>query len=487
VSQTAIEDRLGAGGEAEVLAVPGRPELAFKRYRSPNSARTAKSKVMLEHPPDDRPDIAWPLELVPGSAGQADGFIMRRVNLRRNVPLFQVYNPGSRHKVARAITWRYLIRTARNTAAIVDALHRAGYVVGDLNESNLLVDGRAVVTLLDCDSMQVRDPADGRVFPCAVGKPEFTPPELHRANLATTERTQEGDAFGLAVLVFLLLLEGTHPFASVWRGGGDPPDIGTRIRSGALPYKLWLRLRHRVSPPPLAVPLSALPWSVRRLVRRSFTVGLRRPSRRPTAREWVDALDRTERRLQPCRRSPHHLKSHRLARCPWCRRIDGGVADPFPGPDGTGLTPRSPARWRMVLRRVPPPPAAVVGVAAAAAVGAWLPTLTVAGLCVAIVGLGARGGVRAALAEGRPVAARVAMGIGAAPVVAASLATQGTVPSLPVFAGRVAGAVVAGLLALRLPGDALAPPRRRWVVTGCIVAMALFATQVTAWWWPLRL
>jgi len=93
-------------------------------------------------------------------------------------PVFQIYNPGSRRHELPAFTYRHLLRTAQNLAAAVDVLHAHGYVAGDLNESNVLVADTALVTLVDTDSFQVRDPESGAVYRCPVGKPEFTPPEL---------------------------------------------------------------------------------------------------------------------------------------------------------------------------------------------------------------------------------------------------------------------------------------------------------------------
>ena len=61
------------------------------------------------------------------------------------------------------------------------ALHERGYVVGDVNESNILVNRGALVTLIDTDSFQVRSAE--QVYRCRVGKPEYTPPELQRAAL----------------------------------------------------------------------------------------------------------------------------------------------------------------------------------------------------------------------------------------------------------------------------------------------------------------
>lgn len=341
---------LGAGGEAEVFEVPGRPHLAFKRYRRPTPARASKLTAMVDHPPQvegAQAALAWPVEVVTGPGGDVVGFLMPRVDLATSVAVFRVYNPQSRQKVAPAFTWRYLLRTARNVAAIVDAVHRAGHVIGDLNESNLLVSNRALVSLVDCDSMQVTDPATGDVFPCPVGKPEFTAPELYRRRGGLRLRTPASDAFALGVLIFLLLMEGAHPFAGVWRGRGEPPDIASRIGRRVFPY----RRRSRLRPPPMALPLSALPPALRRMAWRACTA---RPSRRPTPADWVDALDRAEDELVECPRSPHHVHG-RHTRCPWCARIDAGMPDPFPGPTGaSGLRPRPPTRWQRLnaeLRR----------------------------------------------------------------------------------------------------------------------------------------
>lgn len=327
--------RIGAGGEAEVWEVAERSGLAFKCYRVPTTPeRAAKLAVMLAHPPEGTAAgghvaIAWPVEVV-GTAG----FLMPRIDTTSSVPLFQVYNPASRRQVAPAFTWRYLLRTARNVAAIVDRLHRAGYVVGDLNESNLLVSPRALVTLVDCDSMQVRDPSTGMLHRSAVAKVEFTAPELHRRDLSTTDRSVATDGFALAVLVHLLLLEGVHPFAGVWQGVGEPPDLPERIRRGAFAH----RRGSGVALSPYALGLGVLPRRLRRLTWRAFTSGRRRPTARPSAADWVTALDEADATLVDCPRSSWHVYPRHLKRaCPWCARIDAGLPDPFPGPPGSPL------------------------------------------------------------------------------------------------------------------------------------------------------
>jgi DNA-binding helix-hairpin-helix protein with protein kinase domain len=89
-----------------------------------------------------------------------------------------------------------------------------------VNQKNLLVHPDSRGTLIDCDSFQVQDPASGALHPCGVGVLDWQPPEMHGADWATAVRTRHQDAFGLAVLLFHLLMEGFHPFQCV-RPAGD--------------------------------------------------------------------------------------------------------------------------------------------------------------------------------------------------------------------------------------------------------------------------
>ena len=75
--------------------------------------------------------------------------------IQRTVSLLEVFNPRRRVTVLPQFDRRYLLRTARNLAAAISALHSSGYVAGDLNESNILVTPTALVTLIDTDSFQV--------------------------------------------------------------------------------------------------------------------------------------------------------------------------------------------------------------------------------------------------------------------------------------------------------------------------------------------
>ena len=340
---------LGSGGEADVFLVERRPDLAEKRWRNPTLAQARKLSVMLAHPPEGATfeghvNLAWPTSAVRNAAGVVIGFRMPAVDLERCLPVFTAYNPDARRERLVGITWRHLVRTSRNLASVVAALHRAGYVVGDLNESNVLVDRRALVTILDCDSIQVADPATGEVHHCGVARPEFLAPELAGRDLSATSRRLTSDRFALAVMVFLLLREGVHPYAGIWRGRGEPPDLSARMRGRRFPHVPLTRMR----PPPGSLRLRGLGLGFRLLFLRAFVLGPLVRSARPAASAWEAALTRLESRLQECPRSASHVH-RRGTKCPWCQRVDRGFPDPFPSPDGQSVERRPPSR--LVLRR----------------------------------------------------------------------------------------------------------------------------------------
>jgi WD40 repeat protein len=181
---------------------------------------------------------------------------------------------------------------------------------------------------VDADSFQVRDPETGVVYRSLVGKPEYTPPELQGCSFADVDRQPEHDAFALAVLIFRLLMEGFHPFDGVYRGRGEPPELGARIRNGYFPYA---RGRTGMEPSPLAPPFEMLHPDLQALFVRCFAEGHRNRRVRPRVEDWLKALEGAEDALQQCGRNEQHYYWGHLAGCPWCARQQAlGGRDPFP-------------------------------------------------------------------------------------------------------------------------------------------------------------
>jgi serine/threonine protein kinase len=330
-----LREPFRSGGEGAIYEVPYYPNLMAKVYHAQRRTpeRIAKLQIMVAHPPVNptehlnHPSIAWPTELLRDTAtNQLVGFVMPRV--RQMLPLSEVYNPRARRRQRLLFNYRYLVRTARNLCAAVQAVHQAGYVIGDLNESNVLVSDQALVTLVDADSFQVRDPETGVVYRSLVGKPEYTPPELQGCSFADVDRQPEHDAFALAVLIFRLLMEGFHPFDGVYRGRGEPPELGARIRNGYFPYA---RGRTGIEPSPLAPPFEMLHPDLRALFVRCFEEGHRNRRVRPRVEDWLEALEGAEDALQQCGQNEQHYYWVHWSGCPWCARQQAlGGRDPFP-------------------------------------------------------------------------------------------------------------------------------------------------------------
>ncbi len=316
-----LGESVGHGGEATVYRVTGHSGRLAKIYEpAPRPNYPGKLGWMVNYPPEnpterfDHSSLAWPGGLLYDSRRQLKGYWMPYI--QRAVPILDVFIPRRRAEVLPEFDRRYLLRTARNLAAAISALHSSGYVAGDLNESNVLVTPTALVTLIDTDSFQVSEEREGSllVHPCPVGKPEYTPPELQGQPLAEIVRLPEHDAFGLGVLIFQLLMEGSHPFRAQWMAAGEPPPLEVRIANGAYPY--IDSPAYPVRPPKNAVGIETLhPWLVE-MFRRCFVDGHRDPRWRPGPELWMRTLQDVE-QSQVCCAEGHYYSSHLVA-CPYC-------------------------------------------------------------------------------------------------------------------------------------------------------------------------
>ncbi len=330
-----LGNELGRGGEATVYTTKTSSQ-AVKIYHKPSEEKMRKLELMISRPPLDPTaktgvtntqhiSIAWPTGVVRNEMGDVVGFTMPLVNTTKAIPLHQLYNPKVRRQRAPGITWQYLLRIARNLSAVVAALHDKGYVIGDLNESNVLVTDRALVTLVDCDSVQARD--NHTIYRCTVGKGEYTPPELQGKVFEKINRSKHHDAFGLSVLLFLLLMEGVHPFSGVYALEGEPPGLLENIRSKRSPYLKSAEFK----PMPIAPPFDSLPNSLQQLFKRALGA---RPRWRPTAKTWLRELESLEQNLAACHENPFHIYSDHLKHCPWCKRSESLGVEAFPAVNG---------------------------------------------------------------------------------------------------------------------------------------------------------
>jgi len=307
--------------------------------------------------------MAWPSELVLED-GSFAGFLMPVVNMADTVGMHRITNPSDRLRRdpvspapwTRSFTWRYLVRAGANLAQVTDSLHMADTVIGDFNDANVRVGNDARVTLLDCDSMQIKDPVSDERFFCRVGRPEFTPPELMNADWNRAVRHPSSDLFALAIHLYALLLEGEHPFRGVWHMSGDKPPVPELARQG-----IWAH-RHGgpLEPRPAAIRISLLPARVRELFRAAFETSAANPAGRPDARQWHQALSWLEENLRTCSIEPSHVYPHfHRDACPWCEHIGRLPAADLPAPpaDHRADSPSTPPSPPPSPPSTPPPPA----------------------------------------------------------------------------------------------------------------------------------
>ncbi len=305
---------LGRGGEGVVHEIPGRPNVVAKVYHQPaNPDKALKLENMARQAHPALLDIAaWPVDVLRiGAGGSVLGFIMPRVTGCHEI--HSLYGPSHRKRTFPHADWSFLIHAARNLASAFEAIHARGHVIGDVNPGNVVVSAQALVKLIDCDSFQIS--AGDRQFPCEVGVPQFTAPELQGRSFHALRRTPDHDAFGLALLCFHLLFMGRHPFAGRYQGRGDMP-IERAIKEHRFAFgphaAAWL-----MEPPPHTLPFATLPRPVANLFEQAFvplTVGQGRPG----PRAWVAALERLNRELRPCGQNALHKYPRALPACPWC-------------------------------------------------------------------------------------------------------------------------------------------------------------------------
>jgi DNA-binding helix-hairpin-helix protein with protein kinase domain len=316
---------LGRGGEGSVFEVPNNPEFVAKIYHASLSVERAdKIRAMIALRNDRICKLtAWPVDLLSMADSRAPiGLLMPRISGRKDI--HHLYSPKSRRADFQRADWRFLIRASANTARAFLVVHDTGCVIGDVNHSGVLVAQDATVRLIDCDSFQVIQ--GSRRFLCDVGVETFTPPELQGKPFTGIVRNQNHDNFGLAVLIFLMLFMGRHPFAGRYLGSGEMP-IPRAIKECRFAYGAR-RAAVQMEKPPGTPALSIVGDEVGFLFERAFASEMIAGGR-PLPRDWIEGLERLEKTLKQCSANPSHWHRNDTA-CPWC---------PMEGTTGVQLFP----------------------------------------------------------------------------------------------------------------------------------------------------
>jgi DNA-binding helix-hairpin-helix protein with protein kinase domain len=328
---------LGKGGEGSVFEVPALSNQVAKLYhKAPDAKKQSKLSFMASTADAQLLNyVAWPQEtLHPSRGGPVVGFLMPKVSDKD--PIHMVYSPAHRRQDYPKAAWDFLLYVARNIAASFETVHGHGHVIGDVNQNSVMVGRDSKVVLIDSDSFQVN--ARGTMHLCEVGVSHFTPPELQSlSSFDGFTRTTNHDNFGLALLIFHVLFGGRHPYSGVPLRSGVGDALENDIKSFRYAYARDNQARG-FSPPPRSIPVSMLPDAMESMFHLAFSEKGAFGAR-PSAQQWVSALDGVRSRLRKCSASAMHVYPDHLGTCPWCALEKQGVV--YFVDFGTTFTPTS--------------------------------------------------------------------------------------------------------------------------------------------------
>lgn len=304
---------LGKGGEGSIYNLAGDATRVGKIYHDASRINVEKLTTMVRLSNSSLSKIsAWPERtLHQQRGGGVIGFVMPRAD---GSNLSELLGPGSRKLLFPDATYPFVVHAALNLAKAFATTHAYGAVVGDVKEVNEVVNKLAIVTLVDTDGFQIKDPSTGKLFRNLAVTPTHQPPELQGLmDFAALTRTPDHDAFGLAVLIFQLLFMGRHPFTGVPVAHRDL-EIPAAIR--AFQFSWAPNLPNRLyAQPPASVSLAAV-GSLAPLFIRAFLAA--QSGGRPTAAEWTAALTTYGDQLQKCAVNPAHAYVPQ-GQCPLCQ------------------------------------------------------------------------------------------------------------------------------------------------------------------------
>lgn len=314
---------VGKGGEGEVFLVENLPDRAVKIYKEGlRGSREPKVRAMVNGALAASTElVAFPSEIITDSSDRFSGFTMRLV--KAYWPMHELYGPKSRKLRYPKADYRHLVRAALNVARAVGTVHQTGCVIGDFNHSGVLVSQGATVALIDADSFQFA--INGRSYPCVVGVPDFTPPELQGHDLKTVTRTKAQDHFGLAVAIFQLLAMGKHPYAGTFAGADL--TMSEAIAQNRFAFSIIRQAQTRTKPPPGSLSLNDFPPPIAQAFEAAFGLD---PAARPDAATWVSLLKDFEAKLSHCTKVKTHYYPSAARECVWCRLSAQSGVDMFP-------------------------------------------------------------------------------------------------------------------------------------------------------------
>ena len=278
---------IGAGGEGAVYEDRSDPAMVIKVLHPQHATpeRAAKLEAMRSNPPQDAQEFSWPNMVETGSGGLR--YRMPKASGRAGTAYRFISANERRQLPQRQQRYEYRANIGVRIAEAFRRLHAIHVRIGDVNPSNILVSEDGSVMLIDCDSFQIPGPPGHQPYPCVVGSPEYTAPEID--DFRRQFRSQDSDNFALAVLLYQLLSNGSHPYQGI---DASPGEAVSNIRERIKDHRFAHQPRGGGWRPTPGQVRSwrALPEPVRNAFRQAFSPGASDIGR-PTADAWASILE----------------------------------------------------------------------------------------------------------------------------------------------------------------------------------------------------
>ena len=340
------QEALATGGEGSIYDVDNGhvAKIYLNQVLSKETDLESKIRFMISNPPSRiLKYMAWPIDALYRD-GTFVGFVMNKLtgySQLRDLYSFSISKSPS-------VDLRLIV--ALNLSNMVNEIHNAGYVIGDFNPKNIGYCENGTVCFYDNDSFQFKDGL-GHLFKCGVNFEGYVAPEVMDETDALKRRliregkdaskvqmkdldvgfTKDTDRFALAVHIFQLMFNGFNPYASIPSNEirtRDAPLVSNASSSRIVPTaEENVRMDNYCfkdgrQPKSAAVPrIDLFPNYISRLFSESFR-HLRSNEHRPSAQDWVKAINQYRSDVRQCGKQKDHIIWNRSSICPYCEAID---------------------------------------------------------------------------------------------------------------------------------------------------------------------
>ena len=287
--------KLGEGAQGEVWQVRmNGTDYALKLYNEGSSTeeqRTIIRNLVEAGLPSPRcaGHFTWPLKYVEMTEEKRFGYLMQMIDTSQYISFSQVEAGIVQHP-----GFGVMVESCRQLAEYFRELHIAGLCYQDVSKNNFMFSPKTGdVIICDTDNIVINQSGLGNVQ----GTPTYVAPEIV---LGQAKPSTDTDHHSLAVLLFILMC-GNNPLHGL-------KEFNIRIMDGVAAEYLYGRepvfvfdpvdKSNRLPDAPgyrhVASYWKIMPNHIKNLFTKALTAGLRNPSQRITAIEWVSAFTKLQ-------------------------------------------------------------------------------------------------------------------------------------------------------------------------------------------------